>query len=164
MAENLRRIFPAATDDMIMAALLHDTMEDCEDVDEQYLLGLGYSQECVEMVRIVTKPKGDTRTYDEVIDDIILSGNKGAMLIKIADNMDNLRPDRVQTLRNIDPVKADRLEKRYQRSIEKLTKAVGLDVDVIRAMIADSVHPIRRRPSYADMPAEYFARSLSFAA
>lgn len=119
----LRLIFPANDPDMVMAALLHDTIEDCG-VDADFLRARGYSEDCIEMVELLTKPPGDERPYMQVIDDLIASGNKKAMLIKIADNMDNLHPER--SLR----------AERYQASIRKLANAVGLDENSIFEKIA----------------------------
>ena len=117
-------LFPNASEDMIHAALLHDTIEDC-DIDEDFLRIKGYSEDCIEMVRILSKPKDDQRPYDQVIEELINTGNSGAIKIKIADNTDNLDPDRLQKLREQTPQKAEKLESRYTASIEKLRAAIG---------------------------------------
>lgn len=68
------------------AALLHDVMEDC-DVTRLQLLDLGYSEEVVEMVELLTHITGNT--YRDYIRRIMASGNTGAQLIKLADLYDN---------------------------------------------------------------------------
>lgn len=119
VAANLLNICPHASDDMVMAALLHDAVEDCDGVDIEFLRQKGYSQETLEIVQILSKPEGDERPYEQVIEDIIASGNKRAMLVKIADNMDNLHPERVMR------------EERYVASIKRLAKAVGWNEEYI---------------------------------
>lgn len=119
VAMNLLDIFPLASKDMIMAALLHDVVEDCEGVDIEYLRRLGYSDETLDIVEVLTRDPDDPRPYQDFIDDIIASGNKRAMLVKIADNMDNLHPERA--------LRAER----YTESIQKLAKAAGWNEDYI---------------------------------
>ena len=121
VAANLLQICPLASDDMVMAALLHDVVEDCKHkgVDIEFLRQKGYSDETLEIVEILTKPEGDQRPYPEVIEDIIATGNKRAMLVKIADNMDNLHPERIMR------------EDRYIASIKRLSAAVGWNAEYI---------------------------------
>jgi len=88
VAHNVRRLFPDCSDDIVMAALLHDVMEDCG-IDEADLRWKNYSEECIEIVSLVTKHPDDKREYGEIIDDLIACSNRGAMMIKIADNTDN---------------------------------------------------------------------------
>ena len=126
VAQNLLRIAPDAEDDVIFAALLHDTIEDCN-ITAEDLEAWGYSKNCIAMIEAVTKPDNDKRPYHQVIDDLIASGNKGAMLVKIADNMDNLHPARTAELRAINPQKSERLQMRYIFSIKKLSAALGYD-------------------------------------
>lgn len=56
-------------------------------------------------------------------------------LSKIADNMDNLHPRRVEELYRINPDKAQRLGIRYRQSIEKLAGALGIDKDRVFSLI-----------------------------
>lgn len=137
VANNLRRLFPNVSDDVVKAALLHDVVEDCG-VTAEFLQNKGYSADCIAMVYLVTKPDGDARPYDQVITDLIASGNKGAMMIKVADNMDNLHPERQEQLRQINPEKADRLRQKYLHSIERLSDALGLDFQQVLQQIKNS--------------------------
>lgn len=153
VATNLLRIAPDISNDVICAAWLHDTMEDCrvngDPVDEEYLQTRGQSADTTTMVRLLTKPENDKRPYDQVIDELIASGNKGAMLIKIADNMDNLHPHRVADLKTSqmekdNPGKAERLYNRYMESIKKLSNAVGIETHLIE-MAIDSAPPLKQK-------------------
>lgn len=134
VAQNVRKLFPGCSDDVIMAALLHDVIEDCG-VSEGVLRQKNYSPACIEIVSLVTKNADDKRHYDEVIDDLVTSGNREAMMVKIADNMDNLHPRRVEELYRINPEKAQRLGERYRRSIEKLAGALNIDKDRVFGLI-----------------------------
>lgn len=134
VAQNVRRLFPDCSDDVVMAALLHDVIEDCG-VSETDLRQKNYSPSCIEIVSLVTKNSKDKRNYEEVIDDLVASGNREAMIVKIADNMDNLHPRRVHELNQIDPEKAQRFGERYRRSIEKLADALRIDKDRVFGLI-----------------------------
>ena len=60
------------------------------------------------------------------------------MIVKLADNMDNLHPDRVRDLAANDPEKAQRLGDRYRASIEKLSVAIGVDKDRVFELIENA--------------------------
>lgn len=137
VAANVRMIEPQADNDTVMAALLHDTIEDCG-IDEAFLQQKGYSEDCIAMIRLVTKSDHDKRLYEQVIDDLILSGNRNAMIVKLADNMDNLHPERVRDLIASDPQKAQRLGERYRTSIGKLSAALGMNKDRVFELIDKS--------------------------
>lgn len=143
VAHNVRRLFPDCSDDVVMAALLHDVIEDCG-VSEYDLRQKNYSPACIEIVSLVTKNPDDKRNYDEVIGDLVASGNKGAMMVKIADNMDNLHPRRVEELYRINPEKAQRLGERYRKSIEKLADVLGIDKDRVFGLIESIPSPDRQ--------------------
>ena len=134
VAHNVRRLFPDCSNDVVMAALLHDVIEDCG-ISETDLRQKNYSPACIEIVSLVTKNPDDKRNYEEVIDDLVASGNREAMMVKIADNMDNLHPRRVEELYRIDPEKAQRLGKKYRKSIEKLAGALVIDKDRVFGLI-----------------------------
>ncbi|MBX9917662.1 MAG: HD domain-containing protein [Nitrosomonas sp.] len=134
VAHNVRRLFPDCSDDVVMAALLHDVIEDCG-ISETDLRQKNYTETCIKIVSLVTKNPEDKRNYDEVIDNLVASGNREAMMVKIADNMDNLHPRRVEELCQIDPEKAQRLGERYRRSIEKLAGALKIDKDRVFGLI-----------------------------
>ncbi|MGH1378386.1 MAG: HD domain-containing protein [Alphaproteobacteria bacterium] len=136
VSQNVIRLYPDAHEDIILAALLHDTIEDC-DIDEAFLESKGYSENCIEMISLVTKDKGGRRSYTQVIDYLILSNNRGAILIKIADNMDNLHPLRVKELMLTSPDKAKRLGDRYRKSIDKLCIAADINSERVYMLIED---------------------------
>ncbi|MCI5060743.1 MAG: HD domain-containing protein [Alphaproteobacteria bacterium] len=142
VVNNLLRIYPDASSDMICAAWLHDVMEDCEmngkKVDEDFLRSQEIPEAAIKMVRLLTKPDDDKRSYEEVIDDLIASDNVGAMIIKIADNMDNLHPVRKAELRAVNPDKAKRLQDRYLASVQKLCHATGISIIKTFQAIANS--------------------------
>jgi (p)ppGpp synthase/HD superfamily hydrolase len=137
VATNVLKIDPQASDDVVMAALLHDTIEDCG-IHEEFLRQKGYSEDCITMVSLVTKLENDEREYDQVIDDLIASGNRDAMIVKLADNMDNLHPDRARIYAAENPEKAQRLADRYRASIEKLSAAIGVDGNYVFELIENS--------------------------
>ena len=137
VARNVKTLDPQASDDVVMAAMLHDTIEDCG-IDEKYLSQKDYSAACIAIVSIVTKPENDRRSYAQVIDDVISSGNRGAMLVKLADNMDNLHPERVADLTQKNPEKAERLGKRYHTSIGKLCAALRITTENVYSLINDA--------------------------
>lgn len=60
------------------------------------------------------------------------------MLVKLADNMDNLHPERVADLKQNNPEKAERLGSRYRASIEKLCAATGISTEKVYNLINDA--------------------------
>jgi (p)ppGpp synthase/HD superfamily hydrolase len=79
-------------------AWLHDVLEDCAWVCEGHLRAAGIESATVEAVRILTHMK--QQPYGEYIDDIIASGNRAAMIVKLADLTHNLRPSCPDHLRS----------------------------------------------------------------
>ncbi len=140
VVRNLKAVNPYADADTIMAAWLHDTIEDTG-IDEDFLREAGYSENCIAMVTALTKPEDDKRPYEQVIDDLIATGNRGAMWIKLADNMDNLNPQRQHELSLINPEKSARLTARYKESVKKLSAALDINPHAIFAMIECSPAP-----------------------
>lgn len=121
-----------------MAAWLHDTLEDCN-ITENDLQKWGFSQNCITAIIAVTKPNNDKRPYDQVIDDIIETQNQTAILVKIADNMDNLNPHRVTELKRTNPNKSKHLTTKYKKSLKKLCAAINLDHQNILQIIEKAV-------------------------
>lgn len=99
-------------------AWLHDLVEDT-DVTGGDLFDMGYSETVVEAVLLLTKP--DELTYREYIDRLCESGNRRAILVKLADNADNTDPKRWLFL---NPYKANALSKRYHGIREQLLAAL----------------------------------------
>lgn len=150
VAQNLQKIksiLPAdkkdlISDKVIMAALLHDVLEDCFmdeaetiKVTADDLRGWGYDEETIAMVKGVTNEDSASFVYEEKIQKLVDSGNIGAMLIKLADNMDNSHPVRAAEFGAINPEKCARLQARYKASIIKITEALGIDSDDIFDLI-----------------------------
>lgn len=119
--ENLLRLFPDAGDDTQHAALLHDTIEDC-DVDADDLRARGYSENVVCMVEAVTKDTDEALTYAERIERLAQSGDTAAIQVKIADLTDNSDPERLAAL----PAdKSASLSKRYSNALDALYKVLS---------------------------------------
>ncbi len=118
--ENLLRLFPDTSDDTQHAALLHDTIEDC-DVDADDLRARGYSEDVVRMVEAVTKDSYGKLTYAERIERLAQSGDVGAIQVKIADLADNSDPARLAVL-SADTSAS--LLKRYSNALDVLHKAL----------------------------------------
>ncbi len=137
VAGNLQMLFPDTSEDVLMAALLHDVIEDCG-ISPEELRDLGYSEECIQMILIVSKPEDDKRSYKQVITDIIQTRNIGAILIKIADNVDNSHPQRVKELSDTNPERSSKLIERYNRSITCLCEAIGFNPKVVFEFIKAS--------------------------
>lgn len=137
VAANVRRIFPDAADDTVKAALLHDAIEDCG-ITADGLRQKGYSAQCVAIIQLVTKPIDDTRAYAQVISDLIDAGNIGAMQVKVADNADNLHPERRAELHARNPAKAELLAQRYWHSLEQLSAALKLDFKEVKRAIENA--------------------------
>ncbi len=81
-----------ATESERMAALLHDIVEDC-DVSLGDLSALGYPDEVVEAIALLTKNEEGQRDYQKAIERV--APNPIARRVKIADLTDNLRLDRI---------------------------------------------------------------------
>lgn len=96
-------------------ALLHDIIEDT-DVTAEELLELGFSQDIVDAVCILSRTQNET--YAEFIDRIASSQNKLAIKVKLADLEDNMDLTRISRLTEKD---IDRVEKRYKPAYEKLS-------------------------------------------
>ena len=105
-----------ALDDFKFAALLHDVIEDTPTTADD-LRAMGYSNDVVAAVVRLTKT-GDA-PYLEVIQGIARSGDVIAIAVKIADNEDNLDPDRLARL----PEEMRGGNEKYRRSIAILKAA-----------------------------------------
>lgn len=108
-----------------IAGLLHDLVEDIDQVTFDDLLDIGIPQEIIEILKIVTKEKstkGLAREqkliqYGKEIDRIIESGNNVAIELKIADITDNYSFERL----NLCSLELrEWYEKKYPPQIEKL--------------------------------------------
>ncbi len=126
VSKNVRLLDPDASEDAVKAALLHDVTEECGlSLDD--LQAKQFSDETVEAVGIVSRPPGDRRPHAEFVQGIIDSGNRDAMLVKLADAIDNGNKHRLALVRDVDPDKAERLEQKYDSAILALSSALAID-------------------------------------
>lgn len=126
----MMRLGPGAADAEKHAALLHDTLEDVSDVTPARLRELGYAEDVLDMVELLTRRK--PMPYHEFIDRIIASGNQGAMRIKLADLYDNTNEDRLKDASGEIREKLLLMAKtRYQPAIAKLKLALGWEAETV---------------------------------
>lgn len=97
-----------------VCALLHDVVEDT-DVTYDDLRKVGYPEEIIDILEIITKIKGED--YRDYIDRIIKSGNRNAMNIKLSDLRHNMEPDRIKSPTAND---YERVSKRYEPAYERI--------------------------------------------
>lgn len=116
------RLLPAdATEDERHAALLHDVLEDCG-VTPDDLRASGYSERTIALVHGLSRPEGKDRpSYMDWIRSIAASGDRGLIVIKLADNEHNSEPDRIEKL----PPEERDIVKRYERSMRALRSALA---------------------------------------
>ena len=97
-----------------VCALLHDVVEDT-DVTFEELSDIGYSDEVIDILRLLTKPHG--ADYQKYIDGIVNSENVHAMNIKLSDLRHNMDLKRIKnpTVNDL-----ERVNKRYIPAYEKI--------------------------------------------
>ena len=126
--EHLLRVSQRMTTlDGKIAGLLHDVVEDIEDVTFEDLISFGVPEHIIEVLKLVTKDKTDIpltkeqklQKYNEEIDRIIESKNLLALELKIADMSDNYDPERLEEL---DEEKRTWFEQKYGENIKRLRK------------------------------------------
>ena len=113
-----------------VAGLLHDVVEDT-DVTLDDLLEVGFTQEVVDIVSIVTHEKIDKSNmskeeklelYNKEIDKVINSGNIHAIRLKEADMSDNFDPIR---LKELPKEKQEWFNEKYGKQLIKLRNVKG---------------------------------------
>ena len=97
-----------------VCALLHDIIEDT-DVTYDDLRNVGYNEEIIDILTILTKLKGED--YRDYINRIINSGNVHAMHIKMADLRHNMDSGRIKNPNTND---YERITKRYEPAYERI--------------------------------------------
>lgn len=100
------------------AAILHDVVEDT-DVTYADLRKAGANDRQIRAISAVTKTPGAVQK--EYLDGIVAAG-RDAMMIKLADLLHNMRPDRLASLPDYTQ---SRLKKKYAPSIARLMKELG---------------------------------------
>lgn len=104
------------------AALLRDVLEDTA-TTAQDLLDRGYPARTVALVRALSRPEGEGRpSYQDWIKGIAASGDRGLILIKLADNRDNADPKRIAQLPEAQRGIARRYARAYQVLVEGLER------------------------------------------
>lgn len=111
----MMRLPADATNDEKVAALLHDTIEDCGQTVAS-LVGLGVSPAAADMVQSLTRLDGET--YDDFIKRVLTE--RIAVRVKIADIDDNTDPERLALLARVAPSKAAQLETKYHGARARL--------------------------------------------
>lgn len=108
-----------------VAGLLHDVVEDT-DITCRDLVEIGFSLDIVRIVYLVTKPIIDDKNltkeeklalYEKEIDEIIISGNNDAIMLKEKDMTDNYNPERLALLPQD---KQEWFHKKYGKQLVKL--------------------------------------------
>lgn len=103
----------------IAAAYLHDVVEDVTAVTYGSLLDHGFPPSVVRIVWAVTKKSNEQQ---EKYLARILAAGEGAVRVKVADLMHNLRPDRLDGLTKLT---RERLQQKYQPSFARLLMELG---------------------------------------
>lgn len=106
--------------DAKVVALLHDVVEDSEFPDDvTKTIFWGFTDEIFDAVFLLTREEGTS--YELYIDRIIASENKLAIIVKLADLMDNMNEDRLNELSN--DVSA-RLRVKYAKAYDKIVNSI----------------------------------------
>lgn len=129
-------------DELVMAGLLHDIIEDTDWTAER-LLEEGVPDHVVALVEAVTNERGVP--YEEKVARITGHG-RDAVLLKIADNAHNSRPDRAAQLPE---EKRVRLAAKYRAARDVLwPSATGRDIEAIVRIVNPSLlDELRERQS-----------------
>jgi guanosine-3',5'-bis(diphosphate) 3'-pyrophosphohydrolase len=111
----MKRLPGDVDDEVRLAALLHDVLEDTP-YSRQQLSEMGYTERTLDAVELVTHKSGDQRTYAEKINGIIASANRDAIQVKLADMSENSDPARLALL---DSAKREYLLEKYSAPLWK---------------------------------------------
>ena len=117
----MNRLPPGTDDDVRLAALLHDVIEDTA-YTRSDLEQLGYSARTLDIVDVVTK-SGEALPYGARILKVIATANTGAMRLKLADIEANTDPKRLEKLPS--DLRA-KLAVKYDGAAAMLKEALGL--------------------------------------
>ena len=106
------------TEELKIAGLLHDTLEDTN-LTKQDLLDLGFSQRIIDIVDSVTNKEGEI--YNDKIKRIVDSKDIDVIKLKYSDMSDNYNKDRLSLLSK---EAQERLTKKYDNNIKLLKEAL----------------------------------------
>jgi (p)ppGpp synthase/HD superfamily hydrolase len=101
------------------AALLHDVVEDTP-VTMQDLRDMGYPEEVMELVDLLTRRKPAGESHTQYIDRLVRSRDAKALRVKLADVYDNMSPARTTSL----PREARGMRHRFERDAERVLEAL----------------------------------------
>ena len=110
-----------STGDAKIAALLHDVVEDIDDISFTDLKNLGFSDSIIDIVKIVTKDKSKKLSYHDWISWIIKQDNIEAIKVKYADMLDNFNLER---LNKLDEEMKRHLISKYKDEVERLREVL----------------------------------------
>jgi (p)ppGpp synthase/HD superfamily hydrolase len=102
-----------------LAALLHDVVEDTP-VTLEDLRGMGYGEDVLELVALLTREKPRGESHREYIQRIVASRNAPALRVKLADVYDNLSPARTSCL----PAHELGMTRRFERDAGEIRAAL----------------------------------------
>lgn len=112
------------------AALLHDVVEDTL-VTMADLREMGYSEEVLDLVDILTRRKPQDESHNQYIERIVQSGNVQALRVKLADVYDNMSPARARML----PPEARGIRHRFRKDADRVIEALQQLGDELHVMI-----------------------------
>ena len=101
------------------AALLHDVVEDTL-VTMEDLRAMGYGDEVLGLVDLLTRRKPDGESHNQYIERIVQSRNVQALRVKLADLYDNMSPARARTL----PREVRGIRHRFRKDAERVLTAL----------------------------------------
>lgn len=126
--------------DTIIAALLHDSLEDCEDMNEQ-MLEVCFGTRVAKMVKAVTKTKYNKESYYANIAQMS-SVEPNILLVKAADRIDNLR-----SMTNL-PDKF--IRKQCAETEDKILPLLNVDSKEARIIEAELLYLSQKFPSLTE--------------
>jgi len=103
--------------DTKVAALLHDAVEDIPGMTFDYLKELGFNDNIISLVKLVTKDRDNKKSYHDEISNILSSNNIEAIKLKYADMSDNYNSERLSRL---DDNMRIHLENKYKDEIIRI--------------------------------------------
>jgi len=139
VSAHLRRLFPDASFAERHAAWLHDAIEDTE-MTAAGLAELAYDPAVITIVEALTRDGESGLSYQQWIENIVATGLRGAMRVKLADLADNSDPSRLALLPS---ERTASLAKRYDKARATLEAALA---DLGGAEDADDPPPIGHVP------------------
>jgi len=117
------------------AALLHDVVEDTL-VTLDNLREMGYGEDVLNLVNLLTRRKPLGESHNEYIERIIGSANVQALRVKLADVYDNMSPARTRAL----PQHERGMRHRFARDVERVQAALqALGDELHKAIIRDDL-------------------------